>query len=40
MTDKERTLIAGCLKADKAAWHAVVEQYSSLVYHTIKSTLV
>ena len=39
MIDKERTLLAGCLQGDKAAWDAFVLQYSSLVYHTIKKTL-
>ena len=39
MTDKERSLLAGCLQGDKAAWDAFVLQYSSLVYHTIKKTL-
>ena len=37
--DREgNTLLAGCLKADKAAWDAFVLQYSALVYHTIKKT--
>ena len=40
MTETERSLIAGCLKPDKEAWDAFVLQYSPLVYHTIKSTLV
>jgi len=39
MTDKERSLISGCLRQDKAAWDAFVLQYSALVYHTIKRTL-
>jgi RNA polymerase sigma factor (sigma-70 family) len=39
MTDKEKTLIAGCLRSDKVAWDAFVLQYSDLVYHTIKKTL-
>ena len=38
MTDKEKTLLAGCLKGEKAAWDAFVLQYSSLVYHTIRKT--
>jgi len=38
MTEKEKALIAGCLRNDKAAWDAFVQQYSSLVYHTIKKT--
>jgi CHAT domain-containing protein len=40
MTEKERTLLAGCVKGDKSAWDAFVLQYSALVYHTIKKTLV
>lgn len=39
MTEKEKTLLAGCLRGDKAAWDGFVEQYSPLVYHTIKKTL-
>ena len=39
MTEKEQTLIAGCLRRDKAAWDSFVAQYSNLVYHTIKKTL-
>lgn len=40
MTEKEKTLLAGCLNGDKAAWDAFVLQYSSLVHHTIKKTLI
>ena len=40
MTEKEKTLIAGCLRSDKAAWDSFVRQYSNLVYYTIKKTLV
>jgi len=40
MTEQERTLIAGCVKSDKAAWDSFVEQYSALVYHTIRKTFV
>ena len=39
MTEKEETLIAGCLRSEKAAWDSFVLQYSNLVYHTIKKTL-
>jgi RNA polymerase sigma factor (sigma-70 family) len=39
MTDQDRTLIAGCVKGDKAAWDSFVQQYSNLVYHTIRKTL-
>ena len=39
MTEKEKTLIAGCLRSEKAAWDSFVLQYSNLVYHTIKKTL-
>ena len=39
MTDQEKTLLAGCLRGDKAAWDAFVQQYSALVYHTIRKTL-
>jgi RNA polymerase sigma factor (sigma-70 family) len=38
MTEKEKVLLEGCLKAEKAAWDALVLRYSSLVYHTIKKT--
>ena len=40
VTEKEKTLLAGCLKGDKAAWDAFVLEYSALVYHTVKKTLV
>ena len=39
MTEREKTLIAGCLRSDKVAWDSFVLQYSNLVYHTIKKTL-
>lgn len=39
MTETERSLIVGCCRKDKAAWDAFVQQYSPLVYHTIKRTL-
>ena len=39
MTESEKTLIAGCLSGDKAAWDEFVQQYSNLVYHTICKTL-
>lgn len=39
MTDKEKNLIAGCLKQEKAAWDTFVKQYTRLVYHSITSTL-
>jgi len=39
MTEKEKTLLAGCLNGEKRAWDAFVLQYSSLVYHTIRKTL-
>jgi RNA polymerase sigma factor (sigma-70 family) len=39
MTEKEKTLIAGCLRTEKAAWDSFVAQYSNLIYHTIKKTL-
>ena len=39
MTDQEKTLLAGCLRGDKSAWDAFVQQYSALVYHTIRKTL-
>ncbi len=38
MTGREKTLLTGCLKGEKAPWDAFVLQYSSLVYHTIKKT--
>jgi len=40
MTEQEQTLLAGCLKGEKAAWDTFVRQYSNLVFHTIKTTLV
>jgi RNA polymerase sigma factor (sigma-70 family) len=40
MTEKEKTLIAGCLRSEKAAWDAFVLEYSDLVYHTVKRTLI
>lgn len=39
MTDKEKGLLAGCQNGEKAAWDALVLQYSSLVYHTLRKTL-
>ena len=40
MLEKEKTLIGGCLRSDKAAWDSFVLEYSNLVYFTIKKTLV
>ena len=40
MTEQERSLLAGCLNGEKAAWDGFVVQYSNLVYHTIKKTLI
>jgi RNA polymerase sigma factor (sigma-70 family) len=39
MTEKEKSLIASCLKGEKTSWDAFVLQYSALVYHTIRKTL-
>jgi RNA polymerase sigma factor (sigma-70 family) len=39
MTEPEKTLIAGCLRGEKASWDSFVQQYSSLVYHTVRKTL-
>ena len=39
MTEQEKTLIEGCLLGEKTAWDAFVQQYSNLVYHTIRKTL-
>ena len=39
MTEQEKTLIDGCLLGEKTAWDAFVQQYSNLVYHTIRKTL-
>jgi RNA polymerase sigma-70 factor (ECF subfamily) len=39
MTDQEKTLIVGCVKGDKSSWDELVQQYSNLVYHTIRRTL-
>lgn len=36
MIERDKTLIAGCLRGDKAAWDAFVVQYSGLVYHSIR----
>jgi RNA polymerase sigma-70 factor (ECF subfamily) len=38
VTEKEKILLAGCIRGDKASWDAFVLQYSALVYHTIKKT--
>ncbi|MGE5302342.1 MAG: RNA polymerase sigma factor, partial [Alphaproteobacteria bacterium] len=38
MTEKEKSLLAGCIRGDKASWDAFVLQYSALVYHTIRKT--
>ncbi|MBI3060068.1 MAG: sigma-70 family RNA polymerase sigma factor [Deltaproteobacteria bacterium] len=38
MTEKEKTLVVGCLNGAKTAWDAFVLQYSALVYHTIRKT--
>lgn len=38
MTEQEKTLIARCVKGEKAAWDAFVRQYSGLIYHTIRKT--
>jgi RNA polymerase sigma factor (sigma-70 family) len=39
MTDREKQLLSGCLIGEKSAWDAFVQQYSKLVYHTIRKTL-
>jgi len=39
MTEQEKTLIAGCLEGEEAAWSVFVRQYSGLIYHRIKTTL-
>ncbi len=39
MTDQEKKHLGACLKGDKSAWDTFVLQYSSLVYHTIKTML-
>jgi RNA polymerase sigma factor (sigma-70 family) len=38
MTEKEKILLAGCIRGDKACWDAFVSQYSSLVYYSIRKT--
>lgn len=38
MTEKEKSLLAGCISGDKASWNAFVLQYSALVYHTVRKT--
>ncbi len=38
MTDKEKTLLSGCLNQEKTAWDAFVLQYAALVYYTIRKT--
>jgi len=40
MTEQEKTLLAGCLNGEKTAWDTFVRQYSDLVFHTIKRTLL
>src|SRR5512146_3017534 len=39
MTEKEKSLLAGCIRADKASWDTFVLQYSALVYYTIRKTI-
>jgi len=39
MTDQEKDLLAGCLNGQKSAWDDLVQQFSRLIYHTIKKTL-
>jgi len=39
MTKQEKSLITGCVNGDKVAWDTFVQQYSNLVYHTIRKTL-
>jgi RNA polymerase sigma-70 factor (ECF subfamily) len=39
MTDQEKKLLGACLNGEKSAWDALVQQYSRLVYHSIKKTL-
>ncbi len=39
MTDQEKKHLEACLKGEKSAWDTFVLQYSSLVYHTIKTML-
>jgi RNA polymerase sigma factor (sigma-70 family) len=39
MTEQERELIKGCVNGEKSAWDAFVQQYSNLVFHTIRKTL-
>jgi RNA polymerase sigma factor (sigma-70 family) len=39
MTPQEQDLIAQCVRGEKAAWEAFVQQYSNLVYHSIRQTL-
>ncbi len=39
MTEQERNLLRGCLKGEKSAWDAFVNQYSGLAYYAIKKTL-
>ena len=39
MNERERDLLAGCLKRDQTAWNDLVRQYAGLIYHAIKMTL-
>ncbi|MGE5218153.1 MAG: RNA polymerase sigma factor [Chloroflexota bacterium] len=39
MTEKEKSLLAGCIRGDKVSWDAFVLQYSGLIYHTIRRTV-
>jgi len=39
MTSQVKSLVGACLKGKKSAWDGFVQQYSGLVYYTVKKTL-
>ena len=39
MTNQGESLLGACLDGEKSAWDGFVQQYSGLVYYTIKKTL-
>ncbi len=39
MTSQVKSLVGACLIGKKSAWDGLVQQYSGLVYYTIKKTL-
>ena len=39
MTSQVKSLVGACLRGKRSAWNSFVQQYSGLVYYTIKKTL-